>query len=154
MSTTLSMKDPNPGIWFKFNENDPKSGDICLRVVNPEKMKEIRDQAIKKRVIFKHGQRFEIEDINENLYSKLLWDYSIKDWEGLDDEGGNEIECNVDNKVFLMNNHVGFANFVGDKITELSERYEKDMNFENENLLQGSGGSSTQTNRVAKSAKK
>ena len=154
MTTKLSMNDPNPGIWFKFDDNDPESGDICIRILNPEKREEIRNRAVKKREKFKHGQRYEIEDMNEELYTRLLWDYSIVAWENLVDDDGKTIECNADNKVFLMQNHVGFASFVGEKINSLSERYETEINVENENLLKGSGGSSTQTNQVAKSAKK
>ena len=154
MSTKLSMKDPNPGLWFKFDENDPESGDICIRTLNVEKRDEIRGKAVKKRVQFKHGQRFEIEETNDDLFSKLIWDYSIAEWTGLVDDDGADIECNVDNKVHLMRNHVGFASFVGDKMEELSERYETELTLGNENLSKGSAVSETPKDRVVKSAKK
>ena len=154
MATKLSMKDPNPGIWFKFNDNDDDSGEICLRVLTPEKRDEFREKAIKKREKFKHGQRYVIENVNDDLFSKLMWDYSISEWSGLVDDDDADIECNADNKVYLMRNHIGFASFVGDKMTEMSERYESEVTLENENLSKGSAASGTPKDPVAKSAKK
>ena len=45
----LNLKDLNPGTWFKFDEKDPESGSICLRVLNSGKLAEIRDKTIKDR---------------------------------------------------------------------------------------------------------
>ena len=154
MATKLSMKDPNPGIWFKFNENDPKSGEIGLRPLNSEKRKEIRSKSVKLREKFKHGQRYEIEDVNDDLFSQLVWDYVITGWNNLVDDDGKEIECNTDNKVFLMKNHIGFAGFVNDKLESLSERYESKITLENENLLKGSVVSGTPKNQAAINVKK
>ena len=154
MATKLSMKDPNPGIWFKFDEADPESGEICIRPLNPEKREEIRNKTVKKKEKFKHGQRFTYEETNDDLFARLVWDYSIADWSGLVDDDGNEIVCNIENKVFFMRNHVGFAGFVSDKMAELAERYETEITIENENLLRGSDVSVTQSDRPAKTAKK
>lgn len=154
MATTLSMKDPNPGIWFKFDESDPKSGEIALRPLNSERRKEIRKKAIKKRVEYKHGQRFPVEEPDDDLFSELVWDYSIVDWSGLVDDAGNEIPCTLENKVFLMRKHIGFARFVSAKLEELSDGYENQLSIENANLSSGSHGSETRTNQTATSAEK
>ena len=61
MGTKLSMTNPNPGIWFRFDENDPESGEVAIRPLNPAKREEIRKKSVKKRVEYKHGQRFEVE---------------------------------------------------------------------------------------------
>ena len=154
MSTKLSMTDPNPGIWFRFDENSSDSGEVAIRPLNPSKREDIRKKCVKRRYEYKHGQRFETEDINEDMYSEMLWDYSITEWSGLVDDNDNEIECTAKNKVFLMKNHVGFARFIGDKMEKLSDEYESKMSLENENLSNGSGGSGTRTDPVVKSAKK
>lgn len=153
MTTKLSMTEPNPGIWFKFDENDPESGEVGIRPLNPARREEIRKKSVKKRVEYKKGQRFEVEDVNDDLFSELLWDYSITGWNGLVDDDGKEIPCTSENKVFLMRNHVGFARFIGDKMERLSEEYEGRLSVENENLSKGSSGSGTQTDQTAKPAK-
>jgi hypothetical protein len=88
MATKLSMSDPNPGIWFKFDDNDPESGDIGIRPLNQAKRDEIRKKAIKKRIEYKHGQRFEVEELDDDKFSELLWDYSITGWNNLEDDDG------------------------------------------------------------------
>jgi hypothetical protein len=154
MATKLSMAEPNPGIWFKFDENDPESGEVGIRPLNPATREEIRKKCVKKRVEYKHGQRFPVEDVNDDLFSEMLWDYSITGWTDLVDDNGKEIEVTPENKVFLMRNHVGFARFVGDKMEKLSEEYEGKLSVENQNLSKGSSGSVTPTNQTAKDAKK
>jgi hypothetical protein len=104
-------------------------------------------------VEYKHGQRFEVEDVNDDLFSELLWDYSITDWTGLVDDDGTEIPCTPEKKVFLMKNHVGFGRFIGDKMEKLASEYEGRLSVENQNLLKGSSGSVTQTNQTAKGVK-
>lgn len=134
MATKFSMGDPNPGVWFRFDENDPESGEISIRQANLEQLKLIRRKAIKDRVEYKHGQRFEVQDINDDLFSELLWDYSIVDWSGLVDDNGNQIECTTENKAFLMRNHIGFARFVGEKLEAVAEIHASKVEAENENL--------------------
>ena len=125
MGTKFSMKDPNPGIWFKFDEEDPNSGEIAIRTLNVAKRHEIRKKTVKKRVEYKHGQRFEVEDQNEDLFSELLWDYILADWHGLEEEDtGKPIECTTENKVFLMQNNVGFAAFVNQCMEIVNEGIE------------------------------
>ena len=154
MATTFNMTDPNPGIWFKFNPDDPESGEISLRPQNAEQRNKTRKKAVKDRVEYKQGQRFEVQDVDDELFSELVWDYSIVDWSGLVDDKGKQIECTTENKVFLMRNHIGFARFVAEKLGELSEGYAERLELENENLSKGSSASGTRTNRTAKNAEK
>lgn len=153
MATKLSMSDPNPGIWFKFDDNDPESGDIGIRPLNQAKRDEIRKKAIKKRIEYKHGQRFEVEELDDDKFSELLWDYSITGWNNLEDDDGKPIECNSESKLFLMRNHVGFARFIGEKMEKLAEDYEKQLTAERENLSKGSSASGTRKNQTATAAK-
>ena len=124
MATKFSIKDPNPGVYFKFDENDPDSGEIRIRAVNAAKRAEIQKKCVKKKIEYKHGQRFEYSDTNEERFSDMLWDYSIMDWNNLVDDDGEPIPCNTENKVFLMQNNVNFAQFVGNCLEQMNEAEE------------------------------
>lgn len=129
MATKFSLKDPNPGIWFSFDDQDPESGSICIRVMNAAKLKEIRKLAIRDQVEYKHGQRFPFTKIDEDLMSDLTWDYCIVAWKKLEDDEGNPIECTKENKIKLMTENVGFQMFVQScvtKVSEINEQYEVD----------------------------
>jgi hypothetical protein len=124
MATKFSIKDPNPGVYFKFDENDPDSGEIRIRAVNAAKRAEIQKKCVKKKIEYKHGQRFEYSDTNEERFSDMLWDYSIMDWNNLVDDDGEHIPCTKGNKVFLMQNNVAFAQFVGSCLEQMNEAEE------------------------------
>ena len=154
MATTFNMSNPNPGFWFKFNPDDPESGEISLRPQNAEQRNKTRKKAVKDRVEYKQGQRFEVQDVDDDLFSELVWDYSIVAWSGLIDDKGIPIECTTENKVFLMRNHIGFARFVAEKLGELSEGYAERLELENKNLSKGSSASGTRISQTAKHAGK
>ena len=151
MATKFSIKDPNPGVWFKFDQNDPDSGEIAIRAVNQRKRREIQRKCIKNRVEYKHGQRFEVQDTNDDLFSEMLWDYIISDWNKLEDDDGNPIECTTENKLMLMAENVGFQQFVNACLLKLTEEYEDMAETIEKNSL--SGSSDLKRSRPAKSAK-
>lgn len=123
MATTFALKNPNPGVWFRFNEDDPDSGEICIRAVTPGQLKEMTRKTTKKRPEYKGGQRFVVEEHDEEKFARLLWDYVIVEWKDLQDEDGNEIPCTVDSKYHLMMDNIGFARFVA----QCRERVEEDI---------------------------
>lgn len=108
----FNMKDLNPGTWFKFNEDDPESGSICLRVLNAGKLAEIRDKTIKTEVEYRGENRYEYQKMDNAGRDNIIWDYCIVDWRDLVDDEENPIECTTENKIKLMNGHVGFSTFV------------------------------------------
>jgi hypothetical protein len=108
----VKYNDPNAGTWFPFNENNADDGRIKLRVMNPAARKRIRGKAITPQVEYKAGKRYTYDEINEELYDRLMWDYIIIDWEKLEDDDGNPIECNAESKAKLMNEELTFAAFV------------------------------------------
>ena len=140
MGTKFSIKDPNPGVWFKFNEDDPDSGEIRIRVVNSSKRQEIQKACVKRRVEYKHGQRFEVQDTNDELFSEMLWDYSIMEWNRLEDDDGKPIVCDTDMKVFLMQNNIGFAQFVSRCLELITEEEESRVATIEKNLSSGLSG--------------
>jgi len=151
MATKFSLTDPNPGVWFKFDESDPESGEIRIRVLNSLKREEIQKICIKNRDIYKNGQRYVTTDTNDSLFSELLWDYCIVEWTGLEDEEGKTLTCDTDTKIRLMRENVGFSLFVGRCLELLNVEEDNRVAMIEKNSL--SGSSESRKNRIAKSAK-
>ena len=130
----LNLKDLNPGTWFKFDENDPESGSICLRVLNAGKLAEIRDKTIKTQVEYRGTNRFEYQDMDNAARDRIIWDYCIVDWKGLTDDEDNPIECTTENKIKLMNGHVGFSLFVESCMERVNKQNEIYREYSEKNL--------------------
>lgn len=141
MATKFSIKDPNPGIYFKFDENDPESGEIRIRAVNAAKRAEIQKKCVKKKIEYKHGQRFEYDVVNDELFSEMLWDYSIMEWHNLEDDEGSPIPCDKETKIFLMQNNIGFSQFVGRCLEKLNEEEDSRVAKLEKNSLNASNAS-------------
>jgi len=141
MATVFSLRDPNPGVWFKFDDTDPESGEIRIRAMNNEQRKKLQKECNKKRVEYKHGQRFEVTDVNDDRFSELLWDYCIVEWNRLEDDNGAVLICDSETKASLMQTNVGFAQFVGKCLEILAEQEEDRVARIEKNLLSESKGS-------------
>ena len=107
--------DLNPGTWFEMEGG----GKVCLRVCNGDTLRELKKKTTKKRVEYKSGQRFTVEDVDDDVMSTLIWDYCIVDWEKLFDKNGTSIPCNKDTKNKLMGQSLVFSRFIGEKLDEL-----------------------------------
>lgn len=151
MATVFSTKDPNPGVWFVFDEKDPDTGRIRIRSINREQLDEIRKKCVKKKVEYKHGQRFEYVETNEDLHSRMWWDYIIAEWEKLEDDDGTPLECDTDTKVFLMKNNVGFAAFVNQCFEKLND--EEENRVARLKKTSSNGSSESETSQTVESAK-
>ena len=124
----FNLKDLNPGSWFKFDENDLESGSICLRVLNAGKLAEIRDKTIKTQVEYHSDNRHEYQDMDNAARDRIIWDYCIVGWQDLIDDEENPIECTTENKIMLMNGHIGFSMFVEhclEKLNKLNEVHDE-----------------------------
>ena len=106
---------------FYFDESNKKAGYVELRIMNAEILKSINKRTIKKRIEYKRGQRFEVEDINEDLQSELVWDYCITDWNNLVDDKGKAVPCNKENKIMYMTKAPKFMVFVNKCMSELED---------------------------------
>lgn len=121
MGTKFSLRDPNPGVWFRFDEDDPDSGRICIRVLNPAKVQEIEKATSKEKWEWRQGQKFKVApDVDEAKRDQMLWDYCIVDWEKLEDDDGKPLECTPENKLGLMKTNPNFFAFVNACISELN----------------------------------
>ena len=130
----FNLKDLNPGSWFYFDETDAESGKICLRVLNAEKLAEIRDKTMQTKVEYRGDNRYEYSDIDHSGRDRIIWDYCIVDWQGLIDDDEQPIECTTENKIKLMNGHVGFSGFVEKCLEKLNRQNERYAEFSEKNL--------------------
>ncbi len=151
MATKFSLTDPNPGVWFKFDDSDPGSGEIRIRVLNALKREEIQKACVKTRDIYKQGQRYVTSDTNDALFSEMLWDYSIVEWNGLEDDAGIPLPCDTETKVKLMRENVGFSLFVSRCLEKLNDEEENRVAMIEKNFSSGSNGS--KKNLIVRSAK-
>jgi len=126
----FDLAELNPGVFFSFDENEDGEGGVTIRLANGKTLDEINKACIKKKVEFRRGQRHEVIIDNDELRSKMLWEYVIIDWKGLYDQDGKEIPCTKENKVMLMQGSVKFSSFIGncvEKLTEETEAYEGNL---------------------------
>lgn len=116
------MKFPtnNPGTWFLFDEARPELGRVCVRLCNGGALEEIDAKTVTMEAEYRKGQRYQYPKVDDKRRSELVWDYSIVDWEGVEDEQGTPIPCTKDNKALLMRNSMEFAVFVGDCLEKLN----------------------------------
>ncbi len=120
----------NKPVWVDyevFDENGNKIADakFLLKPLSMSEMDKISKQAtirVKKPVIDKGRKRFEIvEELDYSKFVKLMFDAICKDWEGIEDENGNKIECTKENKEIIADNYVGIANFCIEEANKISE---------------------------------
>jgi hypothetical protein len=130
----FNMKDLNPGSWFKFDEDDPESGRICIRILNAAKLAEIRDTTVKTKVEYVKGDRHEFKNIDDAARDSIIWDYCIVNWEDLIDDDDSPIECTTENKIKLMTEHVGFQSFVENCMVRLNKEADTFAEYSEKNL--------------------
>jgi predicted transcriptional regulator len=130
--TTFNLEE-NPGVWFDMEGG----GRVQICTMTADAMKAIRKVAVKKHVEYKRiegkAERFEVEDVNEDLHSELFWDHVLVGWENLCDAKGNAIPCTTEAKILLLSKSVKFAAFVGECLKTLneSEAQEAEANAKN-----------------------
>ena len=141
----MKINRNNPGVWFDLPDDEPEADEgksrICLRVCNAEILETINDQTIKKREVFKKGQFHDRVEVDEKLRNRLLWDYSIVDWVGIQDENGVDIPCDTDTKVALMTGSPVFVQIVSERLDVLRERNEELARVSEKNLSSTSNDS-------------
>lgn len=110
----IDIDNLNPGTFFEWNDNS--EGGITLKLCTGEDLKRIRRETEKNQpAIFRRGQRYELDPkVDAEKREQMIWDHSIVNWEGLKDANGNDVVCNLENKIKLMNGSIQFASFVGE----------------------------------------
>ena len=120
----MYFESGNVSTKFYFDEDNKKAGYIEMRIMGAETLKAINKRTTKKRIEYKRGQRFEVEDKNEDLENELIWDYCITGWSMLVDADGKEEKCNKDNKVKYMTKSPKFMMFVNKRMGILEDDLE------------------------------
>ena len=108
--------DLNPATWFDFEDG----GRVAVRLCAGGDYRNIRKQVTKKKAEYRNAQRFEVQEVNEDLLNELLWDFCIVGWENLFDKNGKDIPCTKENKILLMGHSIKFSNFVTTCLDKLS----------------------------------
>lgn len=117
MAMKFDLDNLNPGVWFEY---DDKSFSVEVRVCAGIDLERIFKMTEKKRVEYKRNSRFEVFDIDNEKRDKLMWDFCVLNWKGIQDGKGKELACTIKNKIKLMKGSVLFASFIGDCLEKLS----------------------------------
>lgn len=119
--TVFNVNGDRPAVWFDLEGG----GRVQLRTMTADVLKAIRAQSVKKRTEYKRvegkAERFEVEEVNDDLQNELFWDHVIVGWENFFDGQGAAIPCTKENKVLLMSRSARFATVVGESLRTLNE---------------------------------
>ena len=109
------------GVWFEMEGG----GRIQLRTMTADDFKIIRRQTVSRKVEYKRvegkAERFEIEEVKDDLQTELFWDYIIVGWENLYDGKEVAIPCTKENKMLLLSLSAKFLKFVTDCLQSLND---------------------------------
>lgn len=126
----FDLDDLNPGTWFDL----PEGGRICLRTLSAEQAAVIQKAAIKKKVEYKKGQRFEFDTVDDDKLGEMSYDMTILGWEGIESADGKEISCTPEMKFKLMQKSPKFAKTVRVFMEKLAEAEQAEAEAEETNL--------------------
>ena len=131
----VNFETKNEGQWFVFNEDNPDQGGICLRILSSDEYEKIEKLTTSKKRKFSHGVAYDDVKVDENLASRMRWDYCIVDWKNVSID--NElVECNKANKMRLVKS-LAAMKFISDALEILNE----ETDVTKEALLKNSGSS-------------
>lgn len=134
----INFTTKNEGTWFYFDKNDQDLGGLCLREMSQTELQKIKKLTTKKKRKFKRGQLIEVVETNEELETKLIFNYCIVDWKGVS-LNGEEVECNAANKEKLLES-VDFLKLVTEFLEELNEDNKSLNEAREKNSVNGSNG--------------
>ena len=132
----MELDVENAGTWFPWHDSR-----VCLRVCPASKLREFKKAAGAKpvsEIVFepksRQAQKIVSEKIgDEDMFSRLLWDYVIVGWEGFTAKGV-EFPCTAENKNLAINNDAKFASFVTKHLRDLGEIEEAEEAAASKNL--------------------
>ena len=107
------------GTFFPFDPDDKDLGGVTFRELGPEEHARIEKITSRVTQKFKRGAYAEVKVTDDKLFSRLMWDYCIVSWIGVQLDGQDQ-ECTTGNKVKMMN-VIDFAKFASESIDALVE---------------------------------
>ena len=128
--------DEKQGAWFDMEGG----GRVLLKPLSAAGFRAIRKQATTKSVEYKRidgkAERFEVEEVNEDLQNELFWDAVILGWENLVDAKKKPIPFTKENKLILVA-VPKFLKFVNEALQKMGEDELAKVEDAEKNLLPG-----------------
>jgi hypothetical protein len=131
----IATNDLNPGIWIELNPEKPELGRLCLRPASAEFLDELHKKHTKKKTVYRRHQPAVEEVTDEAAYKRDLWDYSIVDWEGIQDQDGEDIPCTTEWKARLIMESPLFLRYYSRCLARVEELMEERAEAEEGNFL-------------------
>lgn len=110
-----------PSGRFYFDDDHPEEGWVEIQLLSGKDLDEINKECtIKQKPEYRRNQRYEVPPkMNEELQSEMMWDKMITAWDNVELDG-KQLECNLENKKYMMRNSVVMARTVGNGVEALS----------------------------------
>ncbi len=116
----IDFKTENEGTWFYFDDNDHDAGGVCLRLPTPAEYESIQSITVKPgKPDYHRGVRYETEETNTKLQTKLSLRKFIVDWKGVSLDGA-ELGCDNDAKEKMIK-VLDFRTFIADCMEKLTD---------------------------------
>lgn len=140
----MKFSSDNSGKKFYFNPKKEEEGSVTLRLVPKDILDDIMSKTTWTTKRIRRGQMQEEKHEDLPKQERLIWDYTIVDWENVSIDG-EEIECNTENKYFMMMRVPKFSNFVADQVEMMRNEEMNDTELVGNSLTQS--GNSTKGSR-------
>lgn len=114
-----NFSSANKGTWFYYDPADESLGGVSFREITIDEQQRIENITVKTRKKFRRGVSYDDVKTDEELASKLRWDFCIVDWTETQLDG-QDLDCTCDNKVKMMK-VTDFVKFAVDSLSDLVE---------------------------------
>jgi len=136
----MRLKTKQVASWITMEDVDGNKCRFLVVPLTPKQINTMLNNATESE--WDKGQRFESLNGVKYRTNKLI--KAIQDWEGVEDEDGNELECNDKNKEILYLNNPGFIDALIEKIDAIYEFQRKKDEEDTKNLPNGPDGTLSQ----------
>jgi len=121
----IDIGNPNPPLKMYLEEEAEEAAFVLLRTATANVLKKIRGKTHTRRFKNVKGVVYEYYEINEDLYDLLLWEYCLPGWGNLKDEEEKKIEYSSKMAVYLLDNSPVFAEWINEKLDEITDLLKK-----------------------------
>lgn len=125
----LRLKTKKIEKWIK-KETVDGTAEFLVSPLSPREASDILKRC--KNIFWEKGQRFDEPDYYAFKISKIK--KTIRDWKGVQDEDGRDVQCTDNNKILIYEANPDFIDSVLDAADELSEAFAEGEAKEIENL--------------------
>lgn len=111
----MRLKTKQVATWVPMEDTDSNKCRFLINPLTPKEINTMLDKATE--TTWEKGQRF--ENLNGVKYRTNKLKKAILDWEGVEDEDGNPLECNAQNIELIYLNNPNFIDALLDKVEAL-----------------------------------